>query len=75
MTGLDALGGVIASFQTAYPGHLLRLASAVDAHHDVLRFGWVVERRDGTTLSAGVDACVRTSDGRLALIAGFFGEL
>jgi hypothetical protein len=74
VTGLDALSGVIASFQTAYPRHLLGLASAVDAHHDVLRFGWLVERPDGTTLSAGIDACVRAADGRLARIAGFFGE-
>jgi hypothetical protein len=73
VTGLDALDGVIASFQTAYPAHLLRLASTVDAHHDVLRFGWLVERPDGTTLSAGVDACVRAANGRLALVAGFFG--
>jgi hypothetical protein len=74
VTGPDALSGVIASFQAAYPS-LLRLASAVDAHHDVLRFAWLVERPDGTTLSAGIDACVRAADGRLALIAGFFGEV
>jgi hypothetical protein len=75
VTGLDLLSGVIGSFQAGYPSHVLRLASAVDAHHDVLRFAWLVERPDGTTLSAGIDACVRAADGRLALIAGFFGEV
>ena len=75
VTGLEALSGVIASFQTSYPDHVLRLASAVDAHHDLLRFAWLVERPDGTALSAGLDACQRASDGRLTLIAGFFGVL
>jgi hypothetical protein len=75
VTGLDELAGVIAAFQEAYPGHVLRLASAVDHHHDVLRFAWLAERPDGTTLSAGLDACRRAPDGRLSLIVGFFGEL
>lgn len=75
VTGLDALAGVIASFQATYPEHVLRLSSVVDDHHDVLRFAWLVERPDGTTLSSGLDACRRAVDGRLALIAGFFGEL
>lgn len=75
VTGLDALSGVIASFRASYPGHVLRLASPVDAHHDLLRFAWLVERPDGTTLGTGLDACRRATDGRLALIAGFFGEL
>lgn len=74
VTGLDALSGVIESFQSSYPGHVLRLVGGVDAHHDVLRFAWLVERSDGTTLSAGLDACRRAPDGRLAVIAGFFGE-
>jgi hypothetical protein len=75
VTGLEGLSAVIASFQTAYPGHILRLASSVDSHHDVLRFAWLVERPDETTLSAGLDACRRAADGRLVLIAGFFDAL
>jgi hypothetical protein len=75
VTSSEALSSVIASFQAAYPAHVLRLASDVDAHHDVLRFAWLVERPDGTTLSAGLDACQRAADGRLMLIAGFFGAL
>lgn len=75
VTGLEALSAVIASFQTSYPGHVLRRASAVDAHHDLLRFSWLVERPDGTTMSGGLDACQLAPDGRLAVIAGFFGEL
>jgi hypothetical protein len=75
VTGPEALSGVIASFQAAYPAHVLRLASDVDAHHDVLRFAWLVERPDGTTLSAGLDTCQRAADGRLTVIAGFFDAL
>ena len=74
-TGLEELSSVIADFQTEYPGHALRLDTAVDAHHDVVRFAWLVERHDGTTLARGMDACLRSADGRLTLVVGFFGSL
>ncbi len=75
VTGLDALSGVIAAFRAEHPDHALRLASEADAHHDQLRFAWLVERSDGSTFATGLDACVRAADGRLSSIAGFFGEL
>lgn len=74
-TGVEELSRVIEDFQAGYPGHALRLDTGVDAHHDVVRFAWLVKRHDGTTLARGMDACIRSAEGRLTLVVGFFGPL
>lgn len=57
------------------PGHTVRLASAVERHHDQLRFVWEFVAADGTISLAGIDVCEVTDDGRLQSVCGFFGAL
>ena len=71
--GRENLCSHISAFVASYQGHRLELTSDVDAHHDVLRFGWAVVRPDGSVLSTGLDACLLAADGSLKLILGFFG--
>lgn len=58
-----------------FPGHTFRRTSGVDAHHDLLRFGWELVGPDGAVAVAGMDVGVVGEDGRLQRIAGFFGDL
>ena len=70
--GLDELAaGVIAQ----YPGHTFRRTSGVDAHHDLLRYGFEFVAPDGSVVVTGLDVGVVAPDGRLQRMAGFFGDL
>lgn len=72
--GAAALSAMIGKVQQQYPGARLERTSRLDAHHDVLRFGWRMVLADGKALPEGVDF-VHIVDGRIARIAGFFGAL
>jgi hypothetical protein len=69
------LSEMVDGVQTQFPGHLFRRTSAVDTHHDVVRFGWELAAPDGSVTVAGVDVGVVAPDGRLQALAGFFGPL
>ena len=73
--GYDALSQMVAGIHTQFPGHRFRRTSEVDAHHEQLRFGWELVAPDGSVTVAGVDVGTLANDGRLAVIAGFFGPL
>jgi SnoaL-like domain len=64
-----------AAMHSHYPGHSFRRTTAVDAHHEYLRFGWELVGPDGAVTVAGIDVGELAPDGRLRRIAGFFGEL
>jgi len=72
--GAAALSAMIGRVRQQYPGARLERTSGVDAHHDVLRFGWRMVMADGKALPEGVDFAL-VVDGRIARIAGFFGVL
>ena len=66
---------MIQGVQEQLPGYRLRLASAVDAHNDRVRFQWEA----GGTAEAplhfvGTDFGVIANDGRLRSITGFLDE-
>jgi hypothetical protein len=58
-----------------YPGHRFVRTSAVDAHHDVVRFTWELVGPDGTVAFGGLDVGQLADDGRLRRISGFIGDL
>lgn len=56
-----------------YPGHRFERSTAVDAHHNVLRYGWRLLSPAGAAVVEGTDILDLDVDGRIARIVGFFG--
>jgi hypothetical protein len=73
--GHDGLSEMVAGVHRHYPGARFRRTSAVDGHHDEVRFGWELVAADGSVVVAGIDIGRLADDGRLRSITGFFGEL
>jgi hypothetical protein len=73
--GHAGLAEMVEGVQGHYPGARFRRTSAVDAHHDEVRFGWELVAADGSTIVTGIDVGRVDADGRLAAITGFFGDL
>jgi hypothetical protein len=71
--GRAALVGHIGGFHAQRPGHRIELASGVDEHDGLLRFGWRMVGPDGAVLLDGMDFGELATDGRLERIVGFFG--
>jgi hypothetical protein len=74
-TGHGELSAMVDAIQAQFPGQRFTRTTAVDAHHDQLRFGWQLAAPDGTVTVAGSDVGTLAADGRLASITGFFGDL
>lgn len=74
-TGPDGIATLVDAVLDHYPGHRFQRTSAVDAHHDVARYGWALIGPDGSTALSGVDVATVGPDGRLTGVAGFFGPL
>jgi len=77
LTG-EGHGGISAAADVVlehYPGHRFRRTSAVDAHHDHLRFAWELVGPDDSVVLTGLDVGELADDGRLRRITGFFGDL
>jgi len=73
--GQGALNEMVSAARPHFPGHTVRRTSAIDSHHDQLRFAWQVIGPDGSVPVSGIDVGVLAPDGRLERITGFFGEL
>ncbi|MBA2283712.1 MAG: nuclear transport factor 2 family protein [Acidimicrobiia bacterium] len=73
--GHDGLGAMVAGVHAQFPGHRFRRLTAVDVHHDRVRFGWELAAPDGAVTVAGIDVGTLAADGRLQTITGYFGEL
>ena len=74
-TGHVALNEMVSAARPNFPGHTVRRTSAIDSHHNQLRFSWDVVGPDGNVPVAGIDVGVVAPDGRLERITGFFGAL
>ena len=72
VTGPDGLADMVDGVRTQFPGATLQRTSDIDAHHNVVRFGWSATGADGAVIITGTDVGVVADDGRLAAIAGFF---
>jgi hypothetical protein len=66
-TGINAM---VQGVQDGFPGYRFRRTSAVDAHHDRVRFAWELGPESGAAFAGGVDFGVIV-DGRLQAITGF----
>jgi SnoaL-like domain len=75
VTGVDALAAHIGNVHATYPGARIERLSAVDLHHDVLRFAWRMVLGDGQALPDGIDFGQLGPDGKLTRIIGFFGPV
>ena len=73
--GYDELNEMVANVHAHYPGHTLERTSGVDQHGDQIRFAWQVRLADGSVLVDGIDVGELAPDGRLARVAGFWGDL
>ncbi len=75
VTGHAELAGLGAAVAAQYPGHRFRRVTAIDQHHNVLRYGWEFLAPDRTVVVTGLDLAELAADGRLARVTGFFGPL
>lgn len=73
--GYAELQEMIAGVHAQYPGFTIERTSGIDQHGDQVRFAWKVDLADGTPLVAGIDVAELAPDGRLARVAGFWGDL
>ena len=74
-SGREAINAMVGSLQEQFPGHAVTLSSGLDAHHNLVRFGWDLTDADGTLVMQGLDVGIVAEDGRLSRIGGFFGPL
>jgi len=72
LPGRAQLHAWIGGFLKQVPGAYFTLAGPVEAHHNMLRFFWVLHYPDGREVK-GMDYGEVDSDGRLRKITGFFG--
>jgi hypothetical protein len=73
IAGREALSATIAGFQAQMPGASIITTSAIDQHHDRVRFGWKLLSPDGETRIEGIDVGQLSADGKLQSIVGFWG--
>ena len=69
--GRDGIDAMIRGVHELLPGHRFRRASAIDGHHDRIRFAWELAPEGGPAVVSGTDFAV-VSDGRLKAVTGFF---
>lgn len=72
VSGADALADMVDSVRAQFPGATLQRTTEIDAHHNVVKFGWSATGPDGNVIVGGTDVGVLAPDGRLTAIAGFF---
>ena len=70
--GHEHISQMIEGVQEKFQGYRFRLASAVDAHNDRVRFTWEAGGTEGAPLYfAGTDFGVVAADGRFTSVTGF----
>ena len=75
---LEALGhqGIAdqaATLLAQFPQHRFERSTAIDAHHQFLRYGWKLLDGSGAPVLEGMDHAELDVDGRLLRIVGYFG--
>ena len=71
LSGRDALDQAIATLLADNPEAVFTLTSAVDQHHQYLRFFWTLHAGGGRELP-GMDVGELSADGKLIKIVGFY---
>jgi hypothetical protein len=75
VVGRAAMEAYCTGFQERNRGARVVATSGVDAHHDVVRYGWRIDRGDGSVLAEGEDTVIIGPDGRIARVLMFYGDL
>ena len=68
--GIAEQGGLLLQ---QFPGHRFVRHTAIDAHHEFLRYGWQLVSPDGQPVLEGLDLMELDVDGRICRVIGFFG--
>ena len=72
--GHAGISDLAATLLSQFPGHRFERSTAVDTHHEFLRYGWRLLDPKGVAVLEGVDFVQFDVDGRIARIVGFFGS-
>lgn len=72
VTGHDGLADMVDAVRAQFPGATLQRTTDLDAHHNIVKFGWSATGPDGALIVAGTDVAIVAPDGRLSALAGFF---
>lgn len=73
--GHAGIDGLVRGVQTQFPGFQFRLVSAVDGHHDQLRFVWELGPEGVDAPIVGTDFATVATDGRLQTVIGFLDRV
>jgi len=73
VSGHDAIAAMMAATLDMYPGHRFAQIGDIDAHHDMVRWGWEMVDPDGQRVIDGIDVASVDGQGRLVKLTGFFG--
>lgn len=71
--GHQGIADQAATLQAQFPGHRFERTTAIDAHHQTLRYGWRLVSPAGAAVIEGIDVADLDVDGRLCRVVGFFG--
>ncbi|MGW4642955.1 nuclear transport factor 2 family protein [Sphaerisporangium sp. NPDC004334] len=76
VAGREAIDATIAAVQRRFPGFEFRLSGPVDAHHNLVRFGWHLgPAGEVESVVDGFDVAVLTEEGRLRDVHGFLDKV
>src|SRR5215467_3366393 len=64
MVGVQAIAQHISQFFADNPGCRVTITTAVDQHHDWLRYAWTIHRQDGSLWLEGLDIGELSGNGR-----------
>lgn len=73
--GRDAIDATIGAVQAQFPSLSVRLAGAIDAHHNLARFTWELGADRAEAIVVGFDVAVLSDDGRLRNVYGFLDKV
>lgn len=73
--GTDAIDATIDAVQRQFAGLTFTVAGPVEAHHDIVRFGWELGPAGGEALVVGSDVAILTEDGRIRAVLGFLDKV
>lgn len=75
VAGHGPLSEMVGGVQARFPGHVVRRTSAVDTHHDQLRYAWELAAPDGSIVVSALDVAQFDDAGKIRHVAAFFGPL
>ena len=71
--GHQGIADQAATLLSQFPQHRFERSTAVDAHHQFLRYGWRLLDAKGVAVLEGIDVAELDVDGKLLGVVGFFG--